>query len=242
MDSGTISPLWYQARTTGAWRRMHVYLPPSWDPGRRYPTLYLLPGGDDDDTSWTVSGLAGWILDGEIGAGMAEPMVVVMPDGRVGTDPHGSVVADPMAAELVDDVVPAIEARYPVLRGPADRALAGVSLGGVQVLCTMLTRPGVFGAYGVWSAGLLPGMLADLAARHPQLLVLPPAYLELRVGTEDAFARSATEETRALFDRFGVGYHLRRTAGGHTWRLWRDHLSDFLPALFRTRPVTAAHD
>src|SRR5690349_11575926 len=162
---GAVATVRYRSATLGA-RRMHVYTPPNYRRGRAYPVLYLIHGGGDADESWSTVGRAGFILDNLIAAGRARPMVVAMPAGGVGTGagahsaPMTSDAAqDPFTRDLLESIVPYVEANYDVSARPEDRALAGLSMGGIQTLNIGLTNLDKFRWLGVFSSGWFP---ADL--------------------------------------------------------------------------------
>ncbi len=233
---GAVRAVSYRSRVLGATRRMQVYTPPGYATSkRRYPVLYLIHGGGDDDTGWLVKGGAKTILDEAIAREAAEPMIVVMPDARVGTNLGAPVTEDPFPRELVREIVPAVEARFRAERGARSRALAGLSLGGVQVLDTLLQHPGAFAELSAWSTGWFPAQIEDLADR-PWLLRDPrinarTQTLELRLGTSD-FAYPNMTATRALFDELGVRYEYGETPGGHEWPVWQRYLRELVPRLF----------
>ena len=86
---GEVRSRWYLSKTTGQWRRAHVYTPPDYDRSgtKRYPVLYLQHGSGENETSWVKQGRVGFILDNLIAARTATPMIVVMENGMVATKP-----------------------------------------------------------------------------------------------------------------------------------------------------------
>ena len=81
---GHVTKVWYYSDVSAQMRRMHVYTPPGYSTGTaKYPVLYLIHGGGDEDSGWSTIGRAGFILDNLIAEGKAKPMIVVMPDGNV---------------------------------------------------------------------------------------------------------------------------------------------------------------
>jgi hypothetical protein len=117
---GDVAVVYYQSKTLGRLRRMHIYLPPGYEKGtERYPVLYLLHGGGDSDDSWTSVGRANFILDNLIAEGRAKPMIIVMPAGHVSTHMDmrsmgADVASDPFSNDLVNDVIPFVEGHYRV--------------------------------------------------------------------------------------------------------------------------------
>ena len=146
---GEIRKVWYQSSTLGEARRLHIYFPPGYESGKgRYPVFYLLHGGGDEDSGWSTIGRAGFVLDNLLAAKKAKPMIVVMPNGSLprpaslppatpGAPPDPAVTAalqERFTSELLKDIVPFVEKNYRVLPGSANRALAGLSMGGGQTL------------------------------------------------------------------------------------------------------------
>jgi enterochelin esterase-like enzyme len=164
----------YVSKTLGVSRTVWIYTPPGYDTGKDYPVLYLLHGGGDIESGWTMIGRANNILDNLIAEGRARPMVVVMPLGHTiqsywtgpavtVPDPAmasagGSLDAlirammagdgkgglSPFARDLVDDVMPMVESTFKVSRRPDNRAIAGLSMGGGQTINLAFNRPDIF--------------------------------------------------------------------------------------------------
>jgi hypothetical protein len=145
----------YESKTVGTTRKMVVYLPPGYSTDRKYPVLYLLHGIAGTEHEWTGYCHAHIILDNLIADGKAVPMILVMPNGRAQKDdrpPENTFAAAPAFAvferDLLDDLIPAVEARYSVQADREHRGIAGLSMGGGQTLNFGLGHPDVFGWIG----------------------------------------------------------------------------------------------
>ena len=145
---GKLEMIQYDSRTVGARRNMNVYTPPGYSAGQKYPVLYLLHGIGGDETEWQRACKPDVIMDNLIADGKAAPMIIVMPNGRAQKNDRaeGDVFASAPAfekfeADLLDDVIPAIESRYAVIADREHRALAGLSMGGGQSLNFGLSKP-----------------------------------------------------------------------------------------------------
>lgn len=253
---GQIRQVWYASSTLGGQRRMHVYTPPGYDGSTdRYPVLYLLHGGGDDDSGWPTIGRAGFIVDNLIAAGKARPLIVVMPNGSLprpanlppptpGAPPSPQVMAanaalqDRFVSELMKDVVPAVERQFRVVARPDQRAIAGLSMGGGQTQRVIATHPDQFAYVAVWSMGVNPAALGDFEARSAAFLSgadtvnqALKAY-HLTVGDKDFLFQSARTLSDVL-TRHGIKHELKITGGGHTWINWRQYLRDYLQILFK---------
>jgi hypothetical protein len=131
--------------------RAGVVLPSDYDPKRRYPALYEVPGFGGNH----LGAAGGRRRRAEEGAGAelarASFRIVLDPEG-----PNGhTLFADsanngPCGAALTQELIPALEAKYPLIAAPSARLLRGHSSGGWSTLWLALTYPEVFGA--TWSS------------------------------------------------------------------------------------------
>ena len=241
---GAVREVSYRSSSLGFDRRMHIYTPPGYDLSRdRYPVLYLLHGGGGSDDEWSTVGRAGFILDNLIASGKARPMVVVMPAGHVpGVQGAQAMTASPandrFSADLLTDVMPYVERNLRVLTDPASRAIAGLSMGGVQTLNIAMNNLDKFSQVGAFSTGWFPPVLTEFEKNLAPVLDSPTAKGRLKVffvavGTGDQLAFQNTKNMLAMFDRHGIRYTYRESDGGHTWINWRRYLSEFAPMLFK---------
>ncbi len=250
---GEIRKVWYQSSTLGTQRRMHIYMPPGYEGGRtRYPVLYLLHGGGDEDSGWSTVGRAGFILDNLLAEKKAKPMIVVMPDGSLPRPPTPASAApgtppDPAARaaaqerftnELLKDIVPFVERNYRVVPGRENRAIAGLSMGGGQTLRVVTTNPDQFAYVAVWSMGVNPQGSADFEKRSAAFLDNADRInkvirlFSISVGEKD-FTLAGAKHLAELLNRCGIRYEFRLSGGGHTWINWRHYLNEYAPRLFQ---------
>lgn len=166
----------YVSKTMGVARTLWVYTPPNYDRGSNFPVLYLMHGGGDIESGWTMIGRANNILDNLIAEGRARPMVVVMPlghavqsywtgptrpspnapaaGGRGGPgQPPAPTGLNLFGRELVEEVLPLVEATYKVSKRPDDRAIGGLSMGGGLTMNVAFNRPELFRHVAIMSAG-----------------------------------------------------------------------------------------
>jgi enterochelin esterase-like enzyme len=251
---GEIRKVWYQSTTLATQRRMHIYFPPGYDSGKeRYPVFYLLHGGGDEDSGWSTIGRAGFILDNLIAEKKARPMIVVMPNGSLPRPanlppPTPGAPPDPAAAaaqqdrftnELLKDVMPFVEKNYRALPGAANRAIAGLSIGGGQTTRIVTTNPDQFAYVAVWSAGVNPQTSADFEKRATALLDNPDKankqikLLSISVGDKD-FTFASSKNLAEILKKRGIKHELHVSGGGHTWINWRNYLRDYAQALFKS--------
>jgi enterochelin esterase family protein len=235
---GAVSTVEYWSTTLNAKRRAHVYTPPGYmKNAARYPVLYLVHGAGDSDDSWTSVGHANYILDNLIAAGKAKPMIVVMPFGhtpdRAGADLLNNT---DFGNDLLKDVIPYVESNWRTLPGAANRAMAGLSMGGAHTLNYGVTHPELFAYTGIFSMGLMDTtQLARYEKANAPALARGAKQFKLvyyAVGKEDFLYRSIAP-TRALLAKYGIKDVYNESGGGHEWRNWRRYLADFAPKLFR---------
>jgi enterochelin esterase-like enzyme len=251
---GEIRKVWYQSTTLGMQRRMHIYFPAGYDSGKeRYPVFYLLHGGGDEDSGWSTIGRAGFILDNLIAEKKARPMIVVMPNGSLprpanlppptpGTPPDPAVTAalqDRFTNELLKDVMPFVEKNYRALPGAANRAIAGLSMGGGQTTRVVTTNPDQFAYVAIWSAGVNPQTSADFEKRAAAFLDNPDKVnkqiklLSVSVGDKD-FLFAASKNLAEILEKRRIKHELHISGGGHTWINWRNYLRDYAQVLFKS--------
>ena len=245
IPQGKLEMIEYDSKTVGTRRKANVYTPPGFSPDRKYPVLYLLHGIGGDETEWQRFARPGTMLDHLIADGKAVPMIVVMPNGRAQKDDRaaGDVFKSAPAfavfeRDLLDDLIPAIESRYPVRRERSHRAIAGLSMGGGQSLNFGLGHPDTFAWVGGFSSA--PN------TRKPAELVADPAVarklelLWLSCGTRDGLFRIS----RDLHDHLkanDVPHVWHVTDGAHDAAEWKQALYHFLQKLrFGQDPAPAS--
>ncbi len=252
---GAVASVYYFSTALGRHRRMHIYTPPGYESGStKYPVFYLLHGAMDCDDSWSSVGRAGFIMDNLIAAKRAKPMIVVMPAGHTSsTFSMGGApgqMLDEFGQDFVKDIVPYVETNYRVLTDRANRAIAGLSMGGMQTLNITMSDLGKYSYIGVFSSGIFrlapkPGTASPAAPAPSQdwepqhLAMLDNAALKkdlkllwFATGSED-FLLNTTKDTVEMLKKHGFTPVYKETGGGHTWTNWREYLNEFAPQLFR---------
>ena len=247
---GEIRKVWYKSTTMSEERRLHVYFPPGYDNSKaKYPVFYLLHGGGDEDSGWSTIGRAGFILDNLIAAGKAKPMLVVMPNGSLPRppvvpgappDPAAQIAfQDRFTSELLKDIVPFVEKNYRVMAGSANRALAGLSMGGGQTTRVVTTNPDQFGYVAVWSAGVNPQISADFVKRNEAFLSSADKInkqiklFSISCGEKDALAFTGSKNLDEILKKHNIKHETTISSGAHTWINWRRYLNDYAQKLFR---------
>lgn len=229
---GAMAQVWYKSGTTGTTRRMHVWTPAGYNASTdKLPVFYLIHGGGDNDASWPGIGAAGDILDNLLADGKMVPMIVVMPDG--------SIPVDTFVDDFVNDLIPYVEANYRVKTGAANRALAGLSQGGLEVTESFMKHPDLFAWINVMSSGWFVNNKEMYEDGTKRLHVAAPTlqktvkYLKFTVGGPEDGAHPNCNGMMKVFDECGIKYEYSETPGGHTWYVWRQNLRDFAPVIFK---------
>ena len=240
---GAVARITYKSGSLGKNRRAHVYTPPGYETStEKYPVFYLLHGAGDCDDSWTSVGRAHDILDNLIAAKKAKPMIVVMPAGHTGPFTFGpppmggQTPAATFEDDFEKDLRPHIEKTYRVLTDRANRAVAGLSMGGGQTLNLFAAKPTDYGYVGVFSSAVFARGNEWEKANKDRLEAKETKdglkVLWFATGKED-FLLDRTKETVALLKKFALKPEFKETGGGHTWINWQQYLNEFAPKLFQ---------
>ena len=143
IPKGEVKQITYPSKTVGKDRVAHIYFPPEYSDSETYPVLYLLHGIGGDEREWLDQGNPNIIMDNLYASNKANPMIIVMPNGRAMEDDRaGGNIFEPERVEafatfekdLLEDLIPYIESTYNVYSDRENRAIAGLSMGGGQSL------------------------------------------------------------------------------------------------------------
>lgn len=226
---GAVATVRYYSEVAQKERMLQVYTPPGYGKDNRvYPVLYIMHGAGGNETDWIINMRANFILDNLIAEGEAVPMILVSANGYV-TDNYRVDFTE----ELLGSIIPYVEANYRTGPGANNRALAGLSLGGIWTTNTHFSHPGVFGYVGVFSSGFRP------TEAFPESLLADPSLnkltklLWISSGDQTDITYNLTMSTLALLDQYGIKYTFEQYTGGHIWGQWRHNFYDFAPLLFR---------
>jgi enterochelin esterase-like enzyme len=188
----------------GTPRAAYVYLPPGLDPARRYPVVYLLHGLPGSPSEYVVGAELARFADQGIAAGKLEPFIAVMPAAGQ-TSSYGGEWAGPWESELIDDVLPFVDAHLPVVAAARDRIIAGLSAGGFGALDIMLRHPGLFDTAESWSGyfhplgdGPFAGADAATLAAHDPVALAQAEAPELRANGARFFISTGPAHSRLI--------------------------------------------
>jgi len=223
-----------------------VYTPPGYNAKAKsaYPVLYLLHGWSDTEYGWIATGQANLIFDNLLAQGKIRPMVVVMPLGYGDLSfVHGhDVWNQPDTIEhntslftqaFLTEVMPRVEAEYRVSTDRNERAIVGLSMGGLESLEIGLTHTGQFAWVGGFSSAVHNlDYTQRLASLNPKTADL--RLLWIACGTEDHLI-TANRKLVDFLKAKDMPVTQIETPGMHTWMVWRDNLVHFAPLLFQTK-------
>ena len=122
-----------------------VYLPYGYDPNREEPynVLYALHGsGVESETSWWNKGAIGNLTDNLIADCGVEPFVIVMPNSYADSFDYENIL---------ENILPAVEAQYNICDTAEGRAICGISLGALCAKNILINAPEAFSRYGLFS-------------------------------------------------------------------------------------------
>jgi len=239
---GTVSHPWYDSKLLGFSRRLTVYTPYGYEanPKKKYPVLYLLHGAGGDEEAWISMGRTAQILDNLIEKGLAEPMIVVMPNGNPGQQaartlgiPEKQVnwrapeYQNIYVRSLCEEIVPFIEKNFRVVAKPASRAIAGLSMGGGHTISASVLYPEMFDYICPLSAAgqASPEQIAALKKAGVKLYFLACGDADFLFEGSKTLDKTLTEQ--------GLDHIFFVSDGGHTWSNWRLYLNTFAPKLFK---------
>src|SRR5690606_3809750 len=240
VSHGSLEQLEYDSAVTGTKRRANVYLPAGYSSQRKYPVLYLLHGIGGDETEWLQLAAPNAILDNLIAAGKAVPMIIVMPNGRALADDRAQ--GNPFTPEkvegfarfekdLLEHLIPAVQAKYSTLTDREHRAIAGLSMGGGQSLNFGFANLDTFAWIGAFSAA--PN------TKPPHVLVPDPAVareklrlIYLSCGNQDGLINFSQDVHRYL-KQHDVPHIWNVDDYGHVGETWASNLYHFAQRVFR---------
>jgi len=155
---GNVQQVLFPSKSTGISRRAFVYTPPSYstDQSKRYPVLYLQHGWGEDETAWSNQGRANLIMDNLIAEGKIQPFIIVMTYGMTNEVKFGKIREfdiKPFQTVLVDELIPYVDASFRTLPDQPHRAMAGLSMGGMETKMITMANLDKFGYIGLLSGG-----------------------------------------------------------------------------------------
>lgn len=235
---GSVHINYYLSNQTGRMKMCYVYAPPGYDQNtqKRYPVLYLQHGGGENEMGWLWQGKICNIIDNLLAEGKCEEMLIVMNTGycfRPDGSSHPQVGS--FDEELINDCIPFIDRIYRTRAQKENRAMAGLSMGGIQTQKIVFHYPELFAWAGIFSGGLVikdeeedySGILYD-ADQFKKLFRM----LFVACGKQEFFYEATVKNVEEV-QKHGIPLHVFFDAGYHDWTFWRHCVTEFLQKAFR---------
>lgn len=273
----------YYAKSINSWRRIFVYTPPDYEKNSaaRYPVLYLQHGGGEDERVWIEMGRTNVILDNLLAEGRVKPMIVVMETSYMpggfgapagagrgaapgtgasrGFGGFGGPGGGPYGQLMVNDLIPWVDSNFRTLADKDHRAMAGLSMGGMQTASVTMANLDKFSYIGLFSGGASMGFGPGFPGKTAPGAAASPAQFDIKTAYSGAMANPAefNKKVKVLFMSFGSEPPLENPEGlkkhqeqliaagitnsyvyispgtSHEWQSWRRSLYVFAPLLFR---------
>ena len=229
---GTLAKVRFYSKSLDKMQEATVYLPAGYGKlvkGRqeRYPVLYLQHGWGENETSWAVQGCTGEIMDNLIADGKVKPFIVVMAYGLTNDVKFGGIgkfTAKEFETVLIDELIPYIDANYLTKADKWHRAMAGLSMGGMETKLITMRRPEVFGYWGLFSGGTY--MPEDIKDPKSVRLIFESCGSK---ENPDGIKKSVEALKSAGFNAHG----LISEGTAHEFLTWRRSLKEMAPLLFK---------
>lgn len=236
---GQVREIMFHSPSTNSERRAFVYTPPGYDQDteKRYPVLYLQHGYGENEYGWSVQGHAGLIMDNLLAEQKTKPFLIVMTYGMTNEIRFGGIREfdiRPFQTVLCDELIPFIDAQFRTIAEQPHRAMAGLSMGGMETKTITLARPDLFSHIGLFSGGTIAvSDIKDLDAFKKQNRLVFVSYGGHEVGGENPRRGGDPKATTEALKEAGVNAHYYVSPKtGHEWQSWRRSLRELAPLLF----------
>ena len=226
---GHVQQVLFPSKSTNTSRRAFVYTPPGYskDQSTKYPVLYLQHGWGEDETAWSNQGHANLIMDNLIAEGKIKPFIIVMTYGMTNEIKFGGLRSfdiTPFQTVMVDELIPYVDKHFRTKTDASNRAMGGLSMGGMETKQITLNKPDVFSHYALLSGGTYSP--EDIKDKSKVKLIF------LSCGSKErpeAIKTSTAALKEAGFN--AVSYISEGTA--HEFQTWRRSLHELAPLLFK---------
>lgn len=237
----------YFSKESNSMRHCFIYTPPGYENEnqKRYPVLYLQHGGGENETGWSAQGKAGIIMDNLIAEGKAVPFIIVMDNGTwsMKRPPAGERPAqwppegwaDGFMNTLLKDIIPMIDANYRTIADPKHRAMAGLSMGGMQTRVITLAHPEMFSYVGMFSGGSISVEDVEKAPAFKEkikLVFISYGSRELDNPRNSAWGDPKVNTEALRKSGMNTQFYVSPQTA-HEWQSWRRGLYQFAPLLFK---------
>ena len=240
-DGGTIEHITYTSKKyygdkSDNEKKANVYLPIGYDANdksKKYSVLYLMHGIGGDENEWGMKdeqSLVKKMMDNLTVKGDIDPFIIVTPNGRSGSDPDPNktyMAFYQFGQELRNDLIPYMDSHYNTYTDRDHRAMAGLSMGGMQTInigiCESLDLISYFGAFSAAPTSYEAAKVANTLNAKPELKI---NFFYNICGTEDSIAYGAHAAAAKLLPRLtehlveGENFRWQEQSGGHDFGIW----------------------
>ena len=231
----------YYSNVTNTWRTFYMYTPPGYDENfsTKFPVLYILHGGGEDQRGWATQGKTDLILDNLIAAKKAVPMILIMVDGNFPLNGFSEESLRVFEKELKQSIIPFVEKNYRVKTEAQYRALAGLSMGGIQTLYAGVRNTDMFSYLGVFSSGWfatqkeLTDPQYEYWKKNADKINSNLKTFWISQGGKEDIAWQNCQLMRSKLDEMKINYTYSEYPGGHSWPVWRNNIFNFAQILFK---------
>ena len=250
---GEVREHWYHSDITGKWRCAFVYTPPEYDkyPKKRYPVLYLLHGAGENERGWSKQGHMNFILDNLLAEKKAVPMIVVMDNGyatakdaplqaATTSGRNMSRMAETLEKVYIKEIIPNIDLSYRTIPKKESRAMAGLSMGGMQTMLIGMNHLELFSYYGFFSGAIMGGIMDDPKTAFNGAFADAVSFnkkvklMWFGAGSGETQFVKMLDDSRKKLEALGIKSTSFISQGTfHEWHTWRRDLNEFAPLLFK---------
>lgn len=237
---GQLREIFFHSESLNSERRAFVYTPPGYDQNtnQRYPVLYLQHGWGENEYGWGNQGCAAKIMDNLIAEGKTRPFIIVMTYGLTNDTRMGGLrnfKIEPFETMLIAELIPYIDAGFRTLADQPNRAMAGLSMGGMETKTITLRNLDKFSHIGLFSGGSISlEDIADMEAFKQSNKLVFVSYGSREVGGSQPRRGGDPQANVNALKEAGINSHYYISPDtAHEWQTWRRSLHQLAPLLFK---------
>jgi enterochelin esterase-like enzyme len=232
--------VFFHSKSTGSERRAFIYTPPGYDQNanQRYPVLYLQHGWGENEYGWGVQGRTAAIIDNLLAENKTRPFIIVMTYGMTNdTRPGGlgSFDIKPFETVLVEELIPYVDANFRTMPDQPHRAMAGLSMGGMETKMITLKHLDKFSHIGLFSGGSIS--MDDVNKTQgfkDKVKLVFVSYGSKELGGDRPNRGGDPKANTEALKAAGINSHFYVSPNtAHEWQSWRRSLREIAPLLFK---------
>lgn len=240
---GQLREIFFPSKSTDSQRRAFVYTPPGYDQNldRRYPVLYLQHGWGENEYGWGVQGRTAWIIDNLLAESKTKPFIIVMTYGMTNDTKPGAPGGlrnfdiKPFETVLVQELIPYVDSNFRTLTDQPNRAMAGLSMGGMETKMITLKNLDKFSHIGLFSGGTISMDDVNKTEGFKEKVKLVfVSYGSRELGGDRGNRGGDPKANAEALKMAGINSHFYvSTNTAHEWQTWRRSLREIAPLLFK---------